>query len=644
MKVKNQWLVVALLLGVPFLFAALQPGPEQVPAVPAHPVFGAGILDTGLPEGYNNLFAGSGVCLRCHGFDTLGVASVDMDGQDVNVVNDWRSTMMANAARDPFWRAKVSHEVLLYPQHQQAIEDKCTRCHAPLGHFNAVHTGAGPYSIAQMEADPLALDGVSCLACHQQADVEPEFSGHLEYDTFKVAYGPYQFPLVSPMLTETGYKPTFSPHISDANACAGCHTLITETLDFDGNPSGDHFVEQATYHEWLNSAYADSVSCQGCHMPNLDKWQVYLVTGSQTDPRNPFFLHELVGGNVTMLKLLQGNIETLGLKASEAQFEETIRKTLHMLQQRTLEAELQLVERNESEAVFELKLRNLAGHKFPSGYPSRRAFVEFFVATEGGDTLFHSGAFDTTNFELYAQNPDFEPHYDTVTSEEQVQIYELVMGDVNGEVTTVLLRAKQPVKDNRLPPLGFAQSHPAWDTTLIAGGALTDPNFNLENGSEGSGSDRIAFVVPSGNAAELLVATARVWYQSVPPKWNQELFAHSSPEIDLFKDLLGAADRSPVLVAQDTAWAAPFVAEEEPAPAPLHATIRPVPSPDGRVWLTVPKPCTVTVFTPSGNVVRSYEQLPAGTHQLHLPKGISLLLIKYADGTEEVVKGVGSRE
>lgn len=641
MTIKNQWLVAGLLLSLPLLFSAWQTEPEIIDAAHQHPSFGAMVLDTSLPEGYNNLFAGSGVCLKCHGFDTLGVASVDMNGQDVNVVSDWRSTMMANSAKDPFWRAKVSHEVLLYPQHQEAIEHKCTSCHAPLGHFDAVHSGAGSYSIAEMVADPLALDGVSCLACHQQADVEPEFSGHLQYDTFKVAYGPYQFPLVSPMLTETGYKPVFSPHISDANACASCHTLVTETLDYEGNPSGDHFVEQATYHEWLNSVYADSVSCQGCHMPNLDKWPVHLVTGSQTDPRNPFFLHELVGGNVTMLKLLQDNIAVLGLTANEEQFEETIQKTLHMLQQRTLEAELQLAEQTENEAIFELELRNLAGHKFPSGYPSRRAFVEFFVATESGDTLFHSGAFDTVNFELYGQNPDYEPHYDTIVSEEQVQIYELVMSDVNDDLTTVLLRAKQPIKDNRLPPVGFTQNHPAYDTTLVAGAALTDPNFNVENGAEGSGSDRITFVVPVGDATQLLLATARVWYQPVPPKWNQELFAHSSPEIDLFKDLLNAADRYPVLVAQDTAWAAPIVAGKESSPAPPQAEISPLPSPDGRVWLSVSKPCTVTVFTLSGNVAGSYEQLLPGTHQLHLPKGISLLLIRYEDGREEVLRGIG---
>ena len=54
-------------------------------------------------------------------------------GVDVNVVDDWRSTMMANSAHDPFWKAKVSHEVQVNPAHQAQLEDKCTSCHAPAG-------------------------------------------------------------------------------------------------------------------------------------------------------------------------------------------------------------------------------------------------------------------------------------------------------------------------------------------------------------------------------------------------------------------------------------------------------------------------------------------------------------------------------
>ncbi|HHM21908.1 MAG TPA: hypothetical protein ENJ20_07770, partial [Bacteroidetes bacterium] len=538
-----------------------------------------------LPQLYNELFAASGVCVKCHGYDTAGIASVNMSGADINVVDDWRSTMMANAARDPFWRAKVSHEVLLFPQHKQAIEDKCTACHAPLAHFNARHTGQPPYSMAELADDPMALDGVSCLACHQMSadSLGLSFSGEVRYDTFDVAYGPYENPLVSPMLTETGYRPYFSQHIEDAGICAGCHTLITGTIDYDGSVTGNQFVEQATYHEWLNSVYKDSVSCQNCHMPSLDKWPVRLVAGAQTEPRSPFYLHDLVGGNVTMLRLLRDNIDALGIPATEEQFDETIAKTTHLLQNRSILLQLDMTDRSPDTAFLEITLTNFAGHKFPSGYPSRRAFIELTAITEGGDTLFVSGKTDE-DFEVIGQNPDFEPHYNVINSEDQVQIYEMVMGDVNGEVTTVLERADHPLKDNRLPPKGFTTTNVVYDTTLIAGKALTDTDFNKEeNGQEGSGSDVVHYHIPLGGFTGFMQINATVYYQPTPPKWMKEMFDHSTPAIDTFRQMFAAADRSPVPVRSATLLAEAISASGQASSTTSFVRLFPIPSKDGRI-------------------------------------------------------------
>ncbi|MFQ5448669.1 MAG: T9SS type A sorting domain-containing protein, partial [Saprospiraceae bacterium] len=536
--------------------------------------------------------------------------------------------------------AKVSHETLIYPQHKEAIEDVCTACHAPLGHFNAKYLGATHYSIAEMVAGPLALDGVSCLSCHKQLaeGLGEAFSGTLHFDTFNVAYGPYVNPLVSPMLTETGYKPTYSPHIGDAGLCAGCHTLITETLGYDGTPTGDKFVEQATYHEWLNSVYRDSVSCQNCHMPDLGKFPVYLVTGAQTEPRSPFSQHEFVGGNVTMLKLLRNNVESLNLKASASQFDEVIAKTEDLLQNHTLDLGIELLERTADTAYFALTLTNKAGHKFPSGYPARRAFIEFAMVTESGDTLFISGKTDE-NFEVYGQNASYEPHYQTITSEEQVQIYELVMADVNGNVTTVLERAKYPLKDNRLPPLGFSTTHPAYDTTIIAGAAFSDDNFNKENSTEGSGTDVVFYNIPLNGNSELLSASARVFYQSTPPKWMVEMFAQNTPEIDLFRDLFDAADRTPVLVQQVEMFVDPLVAAGEETVKDL-VIIYPLPVVDGRIAVHSSQPLEVEIFDLNGHFVQRTAG-NAGTWHLTLPgKGVFLLTFKSGDGrvqTEKVI-------
>ncbi len=603
-------------------------------------MFATMVMDTSLPISYNAIFAGSGVCQKCHGFDTLGVASVDASGNDVNVVDDWRATMMGNSARDPFWRAKVSHEVLLYPQHKNEIEDKCTSCHAPMGHFNAKHLGAAHYLMADLMSDELGQDGVSCLGCHMQnqESLGLHFSGEVKYDTFKVAYGPYPTPLVSPMLTETGYKPKFSTRSGEGAQCAGCHTLITETLDFEGNFTGNKFVEQATYHEWLNSAFNDSISCQGCHMPSLDKFPVYLVTGAQTEPRNPFYLHEFVGGNVTMLKLLRDNIESLGLKASPGQFDDVIAKTVNMLQNRTLELNLKLESRESDTARFSLKLTNRAGHKFPSGYPARRAFIEFLVQNEAGDTLFISGKTDE-NFEVTGHNLTYEPHYQIINSEEQVQIYELVLGDVNGNVTTALVRADHALKDNRLPPLGFTKNHATYDTTLIAGAALLDEDFNRENGMEGSGSDQIFYHVPV-SSSEAVFVSAKVFYQSTPPKWMQEMFAESTPEIDAFRTMFDAADRTPVLVRETSDYFAPPVAAKERKPFQNFVQLYPTPSSDGLIFVKSSLLHDVKIFSLNGQLLNSLSS-KSGNYELRLPqKGLFLIKFEGKNGRVQVEKVV----
>ena len=54
-----------------------------------------------------------------------------------------------------------------------------------------------------------------------------------------------------------------------------------------------------------------------------------------------------------------------------------------------------------------------------------------------------------------ADRATFEPHYDLITSPDQVQVYEAIMGNNLNEVTYTLLRGADYLKDNRLLPQGF---------------------------------------------------------------------------------------------------------------------------------------------------------------------------------------------
>lgn len=542
-----------LLLSIPLLL----PYPEaSIKANPFHTPqefqqFSA-FHDSILPLGYNGLFAGSGECIECHGFDTAGIASVDILGNDINLVDDWRVSMMANSAKDPFWRAKVSHETTLYADKRDELETKCTACHAPIGHFAAIHAGETYYTMQDLLLDSLGQDGVSCLSCHQQSteSLGELHSGNLNFDTAKVAYGPYESPLASPMANANGYVPIYSEHIHDAGICAGCHTLINKTLDFDGNETGGTMVEQATYHEWLNSIYpAEDKSCQSCHLPEMAKGEVIIAAGFETVPRTPFYLHELAGANAFMLKLMRDNSEALELPASGADFDPIIAATENMLKNKSIQLDLSLINREMDTVFIAVDLKNLAGHKFPSGYPSRRAFVEVIAETTAGDTVFHSGYLDE-DFDLPQQDMDYEPHYKTINSEDQVQIYELVMGDVNDEVTTVLARGSYAIKDNRLPPEGFTSMHATYDTVQIAGEAELDENFNKENAVEGTGKDQIFYHIPLNGNVEPLKISARVYYQTAPPRWMEEMFDLETPEINTFRTMFDQADRSPLMIKE----------------------------------------------------------------------------------------------
>lgn len=504
----------------------------------------------------NTLFTSSGICLQCHGSDVDGITSVDASGTDINIMDDWAATMMANSARDPFWRAKVSHEILVNPTNQTDLENKCTSCHAPMGKFNALHNGQVNYGIADLVSDSVGLDGVSCGACHQIKDtlVGDIFSGNIIYDTNHVIYGPYTNVFNGPMLGNIGYDAVYSPHINDAGLCANCHTLITSTVDLAGNYTGTDFVEQATYHEWLNSDFntetnVSGITCQGCHIPRTSD-TIILSNGHEFLPgQTPFGKHHLVGGNSFMLKLMKNNISLLNLLATASQYDSVIARTDRLLRYETLDMTLTEASRTPDTVFYNLSLTNKAGHKFPSGYPSRRAYVEFVVMDDNGDTLFKTGMLDG-NAELINQDAGYEPHYNMINSQLQVQIYEMVMGDVNSNVTTVLERAATPLKDNRITPKGFTTTHNAYDTCVIAGNALSDPDFNLNGVTEGTGADILHLHIPLAGYTGDLNVTARVYYQSSPRRWMQEMFAYNSAEIDLFENLFNAADHTPSLVAE----------------------------------------------------------------------------------------------
>lgn len=611
----------------------------------------------GLPDSSNSLFTGSGKCAGCHGTDANHFASIPGQtfpalpmpgGWDVNVVDHWRSTLMANSARDPFWRAKVEQEVALNPAHQLELEDKCTSCHAPMGKFAAAHDGQEFYSMAELLLDSIALDGVSCNACHQQASpgIGTRFSGEMTFveDTL---YGPYgggkDEPLIYnlPMNTYVGYEPVYGAHLQTSEACAACHSLITQTADLEGNYTGNEFVEQSTYHEWLNSRYAPATwegefndlqqECQGCHMPRIDEPVIISSGYAFLEPRTPYGLHYLVGANAAMLRLMRDHVDELGLTASAAQFDSTAMRTLELLQQHTVELSANATYNGAGAAEIEVHIANRAGHKFPSGYPARRAWLEVELRhPTTGEVLWASGELAADGVSIAGVDEaglsSWEPHLDVVDSEDLVQIYEMVIADVTGQPTNVLERADVKLKDNRLVPLGFSMDHPTYDTTSLAGAEVMadalEGNFNRSDaGVSGTGADRVTYLAEfsaaySGNVAPLVAV--RMWYQSMPPRWVNPMFEQSGPAIDWFEGVFEQY-AAPDLVAEVQPEVV-VVGVGDASPLQQEGRLWPVPSADGRVTVetSFPVGAVFEVFDAQGQRVAA-GRTPGVRFELQLP-------------------------
>lgn len=501
----------------------------------------------------SNIFSGSGNCAVCHEPDAPNSSALlNSNGDDISPVTLWRSTMMANSARDPFWQAKVSAEVTAHPEYKEFIEDKCITCHSPIGSTEAHFSGQENYSLLEMQQDPLALDGVSCTACHQIKEENmgmPEsWSGNYLIENDRIIYGPFENPLANPMIMSVNYTPQFSSHNLDSELCATCHTLFTPTLDNDGNEVGE-IAEQTPYLEWKNSIYAEqNITCQICHMPD----EPGLVAMSNRPPwlsgRENYAKHIFVGANVFMLNLLKNNSEAIGVTATNEQFDSTIAQTLKLLQQNTANLKASYNFNTEKELEINVSVENLSGHKFPTAYPSRRAWIQLELFDSENQLVFSSGNWNMETGEIIGLVDPYEVHHDVITQEDQVQIYQALMHDVDNNVTYTLLRGAKYIKDNRLPPKGFKTSGEYYDSTKISGTAEIDPNFNRNLSGEGTGIDSIKYKISDVPESSSYKINIKLLYQSLAPRFAEDLFQYDTPEINTFKSFYDESDKSPVVI------------------------------------------------------------------------------------------------
>lgn len=486
-------------------------------------------------------------CFACH------TGLVDATGDDVSIGPSWRGSMMANSARDPYWQASVRGEVLDHPELQAAIEDTCATCHMPMARFTlAAHgapgevfaalPGAGPAPAAGGARSPgvtgdlaaLAADGVSCTLCHQ---IRPDGLG--EHDSFDggfvidTATPTEQRPVfgsreVDPgratvMRSSSTFVPSRGAHLADSEMCASCHTLYTRFVDRDGEIAGE-LPEQVPYMEWRHSEFRGSRSCQDCHMPAArGPARFASVLGQEHDG---FARHVFRGANAYMLGVLKRYRAELGVVATDAELDAAIAQTRANLAERTATLRIERVSLADGRLHAQVVVENLTGHKLPTAYPSRRVWLHVAVRDAAGEVVFESGAPSPEGWIAGNDNDEdparYEPHRERIEAADQVQIYESMMVDTEGAVTTGLLYGARYVKDNRLLPRGFDKATAPADVA-VQGSAGRDPDFV-------GGTDRVAYAVPVGDAAGPLTIEARLLYQSVSYRWARNLARHGAVE------------------------------------------------------------------------------------------------------------------
>ena len=537
------WLI-SMFLAAPSAREAAQPDRRERRASPSHAAMA--------------LFTHSDDCVACHNGLTTP------SGEDVSIGTTWRSSMMANSARDPYWQAGVRRETIDHPRHAAAIQDECAACHMPMStRIERADGGSGqvfahlPISTSRASAlRRLASDGISCTVCHQIAPdrlgTRDSFNSNFVIaptpkDGIRQIFGPYA---IDPgrrtiMRSVTGFVQAEAPHVKESELCASCHTLITDAYGPDGEVIGS-LPEQMNYQEWLHSDFPrERRSCQSCHMPRAaGPIRASSVLG---DARDSLARHVFVGGNAFMVRMLNRYRTELGVEASPAELEATAKATILQLQEDTA----RLVGLAPPAERGRAGVRRASPEPDRAQVPDRLPVPPDLAARHrarcprwsrlrvGGHRRHRRIRGNDSDADALA----FEPHYEEITGPGQVQIYEPVLGDRHGASTTGLLTAVRYLKDNRLLPRGFDKT--TADAEIgVYGGAAADPDF-------GAGGDRTRYRVPVRRPA--------------PIKWRSSC----------------ATSRS--AIAGRIIWNA----IKRPSPPGSFSTTRP--APPGRPWSSQPR-------------------------------------------------------
>ena len=337
-----------------------------------------------------------------------------------------------------------------------------------------------------------------------------------------------------------GFVPQQAAHIRDAGLCGSCHTLYTTARGPGGKAIGE-LPEQMPFLEWEHSDYRTTETCQQCHMPEVA--EPVPVTALYGPKRDGMHRHVFVGGNFLPPQLLDEHRKDLDTAAPSDQLQDAAQRTQQFLRTQSARLDLLDIQGSGDRLSFVVKVQNLTGHKLPTAYPSRRAWLHVIVRDNSGRIVFESGALNPdgsiTGNDNDADPLRYEPHYPEITSPEQVEIFEDILEDSQGRVTTGLLSGVAYLKDNRILPAGFDKQTAVHDIAVI-GAAHDDTNFT-------GGSAGIRYAINSAGVGPHRI-TAELWYQPIGFRWAHNLKPYKAVEPQRFVSYYNADSRKTAII------------------------------------------------------------------------------------------------
>jgi len=262
--------------------------------------------------------------------------------------------------------------------------------------------------------------------------------------------------------------------------------------------------------------------------------------------RDQYSRHTLTGINQFGLMFFEQFPDILGIRTADYMYGEAVPGLLtaqssgyDLARRETATIEVASLTKTAVSLEANVSVQNLAGHGFPSGVGFRRAFLTFEVLDAAGKIIWASGRTNNVGaivrglteevlpteffYDEAKRKQVFQPHYEVISDESQVQIYEEVIADSQGKITTSFVGLDQVLKNNRLLPKGWRADGPLGEFTRPHGDAERDPEYISKSGA--TGADRIIYRIPLDDRIRTAVSVrVTLNYQSIPPSYLRDRF------------------------------------------------------------------------------------------------------------------------